>query len=164
MRNEVLRSDQVELQLTDECLFRTMIPKPAIDSDPELLGFFDESTINIWAGPKKHLVMYNVKNGDLLNLVWNDHGDGEVGSWSEAADLDDLRNRFALFETPVRRLLDYVQDCSKWRIADLPPLPRWTAKSGKVALLGDAAHAMTPHVAQVPVPPPFVLTHSSCDS
>ena len=160
VRNEILQSTEIQLLLTDECLFRTMIPKAAVVSDQELLGFFDQSTVDVWAGPNKHLVMYPVKQGDLLNLVWNDHGDGEVGSWNEPADLDDLRERFALFEPPVRRLLDYVQECSKWRVAELPPLSRWTAESGKVVLLGDAAHAMTPHAAQVTIPV-HLLLHSS---
>lgn len=153
MRRDVLHAGGIELHLTDECLFRTMIPKSAVGIEQKLLDFFDQSTVNVWAGPGKHLVMYPVRQGSLLNLVWNDHGDGEVGSWNEPANLDDLRERFALFEAPVRRLLDYAQECSKWRVAELPPLPHWTSKSKKVVLLGDAAHAMIPHVAQVLTPP-----------
>jgi salicylate hydroxylase len=153
VRHEILHSEGVELHLTDECLFRTMIPRSAVGTDQNLLDFFDQSTVNVWAGPRKHLVMYPVRQGNLLNLVWNDHGDGEVGSWNEPADLDALRKRFALFEGPVRRLLDFVQECSKWRVAELPPLPHWSSKSKNVVLLGDAAHAMIPHVAQVFIPP-----------
>jgi salicylate hydroxylase len=160
VRPEILRGEGIELQLTDECLFRTMIRKSAIPSDRKLPAFFEHSSVNVWAGPYKHLVMYTVRQGDLLNLVWNDHGDGEVGSWNEPADLDELRKRFALFEPSVQQLLDYVQECSKWRVADLPLLPCGTAKSRRVVLLGDAAHAMIPHVAQVyiPISPGLILS------
>jgi salicylate hydroxylase len=108
IRHEILHDEGTELHLTDECLFRTMIPKSAVASDQKLLSFFDLRSVNVWAGPQKHLDMYPVRIGNLLNLVWNDHDDGEVGCWNEPADLDELRKNFALFEALFQRLLDHV--------------------------------------------------------
>jgi salicylate hydroxylase len=39
-----------------------------------------------------------------------------------------------------------VTDWRKWALYRLEPLPRWT--TGRVALLGDAAHPMLPYLAQ----------------
>jgi salicylate hydroxylase/6-hydroxynicotinate 3-monooxygenase len=36
--------------------------------------------------------------------------------------------------------------CHKWAILEREPLPRWS--EGRVALLGDACHPMTPYMAQ----------------
>lgn len=112
MRHEVLSAEDIELRLTDECLIRTMIPKSAVGSDQSLLDFSGQSSINVWAGLEKRLVMYTVRHGNLLNVVWNDHGDGPIGSWNEPADLDELRKRFALFEPPVQQLLRLGGDTS----------------------------------------------------
>ena len=43
-------------------------------------------------------------------------------------------------------MLRAVPKCFKWGIRDRDPLPRWT--SGRVTLLGDAAHPMMPTLAQ----------------
>jgi salicylate hydroxylase/6-hydroxynicotinate 3-monooxygenase len=43
-------------------------------------------------------------------------------------------------------VLEACPDCHKWAILEREPLPNWS--DGPVALLGDAAHAMTPYMAQ----------------
>lgn len=35
-----------------------------------------------------------------------------------------------------------------WRVSEVSPLPTWVSKSGRVVILGDAAHAMVPFAAQ----------------
>lgn len=47
----------------------------------------------------------------------------------------------------IRTMLSLAESCAKWTLADLPPLPTWHSDNGRVVLLGDAAHATTPHAA-----------------
>ncbi len=60
----------------------------------------------------------------------------------------ELHALFADFGDPVPALLDATPAAEVLRndIVDLPVLPRWTR--GRVTLLGDAAHAMTPNMGQ----------------
>ncbi|MCB9675349.1 MAG: FAD-dependent monooxygenase [Alphaproteobacteria bacterium] len=60
----------------------------------------------------------------------------------------ELRARFAGFAAPVDDVLAATPPEAVLRndIVDLAPLDRWT--DGRVALLGDAAHAMTPNMGQ----------------
>ena len=43
-------------------------------------------------------------------------------------------------------MLAACPDCHKWAILEREPLPRWS--DGRVVLLGDACHPMTPYMAQ----------------
>lgn len=67
------------------------------------------------------------------------------------ADTGPLRQVAEVFEERVRRYFGMVkeEDCFLWKIAYLPKLEDWVSKSGKVVLIGDAAHAMVPHLGMV---------------
>jgi salicylate hydroxylase/6-hydroxynicotinate 3-monooxygenase len=67
-------------------------------------------------------------------------------SWSAKGDVRELRAAYEGFHADVRAVLDACPDCHKWAILEREPLPRWS--DGRVVLLGDAAHPMTPYMAQ----------------
>jgi 2-polyprenyl-6-methoxyphenol hydroxylase-like FAD-dependent oxidoreductase len=60
----------------------------------------------------------------------------------------ELLERYAEFQDAVREVLSATPASAIMRhdIIDLVPLPRWV--DGRIALLGDAAHAMTPNMGQ----------------
>lgn len=100
----------------------------------------------VWTWPRRHLVAYPVSGGASLNIVAVTPGDLGGDSWSEPGDPAVLRRAFARATPYVRGKLAEVETVSRWALADLAPLPRWT--DGRVVLLGDAAHAMAPYLAQ----------------
>ncbi len=67
-------------------------------------------------------------------------------SWSATGDVRELREAYEGFHPDVRGVLDACPDCHKWAILEREPLPRWSV--GRIVLLGDACHPMTPYMAQ----------------
>jgi len=67
-------------------------------------------------------------------------------SWSAKGEVKELRKAYEGFHRDVRNVLEACPDCHKWAILEREPLPRWS--DGRVVLLGDAAHPMTPYMAQ----------------
>jgi salicylate hydroxylase/6-hydroxynicotinate 3-monooxygenase len=67
-------------------------------------------------------------------------------SWSAKGDVNEVRAAYDGFHEDVRSVLNACPDVHKWAILDRDPLPRWS--DGRVVLLGDACHPMTPYMAQ----------------
>ena len=103
-----------------------------------------------WWGPDRHMVVYFVtRNRDELYFVTSvpEKADWMTPeSWSANGDLEEQRAAYAGFHPEVQAILQACPEVYKWALFEREPLPRWS--EGRVALLGDACHPMTPYMAQ----------------
>ena len=103
-----------------------------------------------WWGTDRHIVIYytNAARSEVY-FVTSVPEPAEwltQESWSAKGDVKELRAAYAGFHAQVRMVLEACPDCHKWAILEREPLPRWS--DGRVVLLGDACHPMTPYMAQ----------------
>ena len=103
-----------------------------------------------WWGPDRHIVIYYTR-ADRSEIYFVTSVPEPVEwmtreSWSAKGDVKELRAAYAGFHADVRAVLDACPDCHKWAILERDPLPCWS--EGRVVLLGDACHPMTPYMAQ----------------
>jgi len=104
-------------------------------------------SVIVWLGPDRHFVHYFVAGGRLMNFVGAvPAGDGHAESWSTMGRVANVLAEFADWHPQVRAIIAAAEAVNCWGLYDRRPLERWSL--GRVALLGDAAHAMLPFMAQ----------------
>jgi len=124
---------------TGHVAWRALVPV-----DARIADVTDYPGIHI--GPGRMVTRYPVRGGSLLNMVFFARQDGWTDDgWTIPADPGDLAATFADWSADVQAMLNAAATVPlfKWAINARTPLADWT-RGGKVVLLGDAAHAMTP--------------------
>jgi salicylate hydroxylase len=115
--------------------------------DTSRVPWWPARIFQVWMGEGKHVIVFPVRAGRMLNFVCFVPADEETReSWSAPGDPDALRAAFEGFAAPVAGLLRQVDSTFWWGLYDREPLAEWTR--GRLALLGDAAHPMLPHLGQ----------------
>ena len=135
--------------------FVTELTAPVFSRQISYRGVLDTARVpwwparifQVWMGEGKHVIVFPVRAGRMLNFVCFVPADEEMReSWSAPGDPDALRAAFEGFAAPVTSLLRQVDSTFWWGLYDREPLADWTR--GRLALLGDAAHPMLPHLGQ----------------
>jgi salicylate hydroxylase len=100
-----------------------------------------------WLGAGKHFLVFPVRANTLVNYVgFVTTEEQSRESWSQAGDPAALAREFAGWDPKVEAILAEAKNTFRWGLYDREPLPKWT--SGRLTLLGDAAHPMLPHAGQ----------------
>jgi salicylate hydroxylase/6-hydroxynicotinate 3-monooxygenase len=103
-----------------------------------------------WWGLDRHIVIYYTRRDKSeIYFVTSVPEPAEwltKESWSAKGDVLELRRAYEGFHPDVRAVLEACPDCHKWAILEREPLAKWS--DGRVVLLGDACHPMTPYMAQ----------------
>ncbi|EMC92856.1 hypothetical protein BAUCODRAFT_27183 [Baudoinia panamericana UAMH 10762] len=126
--------------------YRGVIPIPSPSSWP-----FSSYSV-LWLAKHKHFLVFPISGNTELNIVaFVTKSPSETAdvkeSWTSVCDRKDVEEDYAGFDDVVQKVISLLpEQPSKWKITDREPLDCWQYMGGKVLLLGDAAHAMLPHL------------------
>ncbi|WP_296389883.1 FAD-dependent monooxygenase [Williamsia sp.] len=121
--------------------YRALIPTDRLD------GVVDMSICAMWLGPQRSFLTYPVSDGALLNVVaFAPTNLDVIESWTAPGDVNELADTYAGWDPRVGDIIGAMDATFRWGIYDREPLDRWS--TGRIALLGDSAHAVTPHLGQ----------------
>ncbi len=146
--------DDGDPQATGHLAYRAML------TQQDLAPALRSQQVTVWLGPRLHVVQYPVRAGAGLNLVAIVHGDpdwlhaangtpGQLANWNQQAEAAEVLRALSGVCGPLQALVDAAGGWRLWILCDRAPMRGVQEHaSGRVALVGDAAHPMRPYLAQ----------------
>lgn len=134
--------------ISDFNFYGVIIDEADLVGRPGTERLLEGTNINIWMGQQGYTVTRfhsKFRQVGILFGVISEVDDKAL--WDERGDIDFVRDFYKDDCSELVQSLAAAKSCDRWKLAELPDLPRWTSKAGRVLLLGDSAHAMHPSAA-----------------
>lgn len=126
---------------TGKYCYRGLIP---MDQAKELLGAELASNSQMYFGEHGHMLTFPVEKGKTMNVVaFHSQDKWEDDQWVIHAKKEDMFKDYEAWGKQVKDILSLMQKPDIWALFNHPPAD--TYYKGRICLLGDSAHASTPH-------------------
>ena len=144
LRRFVHQGQPAESVFSGMTAWRTTIDRATADA-LGLSGTIRFDKVSTFLDPAAHLVAYPLSAGQALNLVAITRGTAGTQGWSQTDGKGALASFLSRLAAPLRPL-ETLPAWTRWPLYGAPSGMKWTAR--RLALTGDAAHAMLPFAAQ----------------
>ncbi|SLM37660.1 salicylate hydroxylase [Lasallia pustulata] len=146
-RRVILGVDTPPLK-TGLAAYRATVDVEKIRQDPEIAWIVAKPCLNLWIGEMRHVMTYTIAGGKSFNIVLNHAEDTHPSTWNQDSNIADMREQFGDWDPQLTKIIYMIDRTMKWPLMTGATLGKWTSPSGKLLMLGDAAHAMLPYMSQ----------------
>ncbi|KAF4965567.1 hypothetical protein FSARC_6652 [Fusarium sarcochroum] len=119
-RSVILGGSDLPPQKTGFAAYRATVDTDDMKRDKDTSWLLERPGINIWIGEDRHVMTYCIAGGNSFNMVLSHVDHSSPSTWNTENAIQDMQKSFL----------------------------NWDAKSQKMLILGDAAHAMVPYMSQ----------------
>ncbi|KAL2826700.1 hypothetical protein BDW59DRAFT_145054 [Aspergillus cavernicola] len=110
----------------------------------EAVGEHRARVSSMYIGDGAYGVTYPIMRAKKVNVgIYPLHSEWDSDKWMRPARKEDMRRDFAHMGGHINSLIEHMPDPSQWAIFEHPHIS--TFARSRIAILGDAAHASTPH-------------------
>lgn len=139
-------------QMTPFAAYRATVDVQRMRSDPDTAWLVAEGepALNLWIGEGSHVMTYTIAGGKSFNMVLSHRDDSDPNTWSTDPEerLKQMRGYYQDWDPRLVKITHMIEKTMKWPLMTVPTSPRWLSESGRLLILGDAAHGMLPYMSQ----------------
>ncbi|KAF2729514.1 FAD/NAD(P)-binding domain-containing protein [Polyplosphaeria fusca] len=128
--------------------YRAVVDAARMRSDPDISWLLESPGQNMWIGDQRHVMTYTIAGGKTFNMVLSHPEDSDPSTWRQETAVEDMKQHFRAWDPRLTKIISMISSTLKWPLLSGKPLPRWVHPSGKLLILGDAAHAMVPYMSE----------------
>ncbi|KAL7919622.1 hypothetical protein ACQKWADRAFT_315556 [Trichoderma austrokoningii] len=148
-RGHILTHEKKDPIRTGFAAYRATVDVEKMRDDPDTAWLLEKPTLNIWIGPERHVMTYTIASGKSFNMVLSHIDHSDPSTWRPETAIDDMRSYFKGWDPKLSKVISKINKTLKWPLmSGDATISRWVAQSGKLLMLGDAAHAMVPYMSQ----------------
>ncbi|KAI1178595.1 mannitol 1-phosphate dehydrogenase 2 [Nemania sp. FL0916] len=142
-RKLLLNSNDYNAVFSGKVAYRGLIP---MTKAVELLGEEKAMNSQIYFGYHGHILTFPIEKGKTMNVVaFASRDSWTVPEWVVHVSKEELMADFRTWGPPATTIVSAMEKHDVWALFNHPPAPTYYSTKPRICLVGDAAHATTPH-------------------
>ncbi|BGP30930.1 hypothetical protein JCM10296v2_002692 [Rhodotorula toruloides] len=145
-----LRSTESNTDTTDEgkmySVHRGAMASDKLRANP-LTSYFFDGCMRTFLGPDSHLKIAPLDNNQQVSFTYVSRSRYKASlSWRDRRPVAEVTERLKEegWDPSVIEAVSAFGTCLNWAVEEDPPAERWCTDGGKIVLIGDAVHALSP--------------------
>ncbi|KAI0454986.1 mannitol 1-phosphate dehydrogenase 2 [Xylaria acuta] len=142
-RKLLLGSDKYNAVFSGKCAYRGLVP---MTKAVEVLGEEKAQNTQIYFGYHGHILTFPIEMGKTMNVVaFASRESWTATDWVAKLSKEELLADFRTWGPTAIAIVSAMERHDVWALFNHPPAPTYYGTQPRICLVGDAAHATTPH-------------------